>query len=172
METTGIPDNHWYAIYVRPRHEFQVFGRLSKTGVEAFLPTVERLSKWKDRKKLIEFPLFPGYLFVHINKDSKDRLAILKTKGVVRFLGVSPNKPATIPDEQIDSLKRLVESKEALEPYPYLKEGERVRIKGGPLAGIEGMLVKKIRQHLLILSVDVLQQGVSLEIDASDVEKI
>jgi transcription antitermination factor NusG len=172
METTGIPDNYWYAIYVRPRHEFQVFGRLAKTGVEAFLPTVERLSKWKDRKKLIEFPLFPGYLFVHINKDSKDRLAILKTKGVVRFLGVSPNKPATIPDEQIDSLKRLVESKEALEPYPYLKEGERVRIKGGPLAGIEGMLVKKIRQHLLILSVDVLQQGVSLEIDASDVEKI
>lgn len=172
METTAIPDNHWYAIYVRSRHEFQVLGRLAKTGIEAFLPTVERLSRWKDRKKFIEFPLFPGYIFVHINKDSKDRLAILKTKGVVKFLGVSSNKPETIPDEQIISLKRLVESKEAIEPYPYLKEGERIRIKGGPLAGIEGILIKKIRQHLLILSVDVLQQGVSLEIDASEVEGI
>src|SRR4030067_1619730 len=135
MGTTGISDIHWYAIYVRPRHEFQVFGRLAKTGIEAFLPTVGRLSKWKDRKRLVEFSLFPIYIFVHINKDSKDRLATLKIKGVIKFLGVSSNKPENIPDEQIVSLKRLVENKGALEPYPYLKEGERVRIKDGPLAG-------------------------------------
>jgi len=141
-------------------------------GVEAFLPTVDKMRKWKDRKKLVTFPLFPGYLFVHTTKDNNSLLRVLKVKGVVRMLCTLPGEPDAIPDEQIISLQKLVENREALDPYPYLNEGEKVRISSGPLSGIEGMLVKKLDKHVLVLSVDVLQQGVALTINASDVEKI
>lgn len=172
METIQNNGLHWFAVHVRSRHEFRVFDRLTQAGIEAFLPAVERLSRWKDRKKLIDFPLFPGYLFVRISKDYHDMLAVLKTNGVVRFLGLIPGEPEPVPDDQISSLKKLVENKEALDPYPFLIEGQRVRIRKGPLAGVEGLLVKKHDKHLLVLSVDILQQGVSLEIEASEVEEV
>jgi len=163
---------HWYAVYVRSRHEFKIFNRLTESGIETFLPVVERLSRWKDRKKLVSFPLFAGYLFVHISKDYNDILSVLKTHGVVRFLGIVPGEPEPVPDEQIAYLKKLVESKESLDPYPYLKEGQSVRIKRGPLTGVEGILVERAGKHLLVLSVDILRQGVSLKIEASEVERV
>ncbi len=172
MEQANILERNWYAIYVKSRHEFQVFDRLAMKGIEAFLPTVERLRRWKDRKKLITFPLFPGYLFVHISRSAQEKLSVLKISGVVRLLCTVPGEPDPIPDEQINSLKKLIENKEALDPYPYIDKGQRVRIKGGPLRGVEGILVEKLDKHLLVLSVDVLRQGVALTIDASDVEKI
>ncbi|MBI5409041.1 MAG: UpxY family transcription antiterminator [Nitrospirae bacterium] len=172
MEHTNTLTPHWYAVHTRSRHEFYVYEKLKLKGVEAFLPAVERLRKWKDRKKLIEFPLFPGYIFVHIAKDSQSMLSVLKVKGVVRLLCTIPGEPAPIPDEQIASLQRLVQNKEALDPYPYLNEGQRVRIIKGPLIGVEGILVEKLDKHILVLSVDVLRQGVALTITASDVEKI
>ena len=170
MKLNNISELYWYAIYVKSRHEFHVFERLSSANIDAFLPTMERLSKWKDRKKMVSFPLFPGYLFVHINKSYNNILTVLKTNGVVRFLGISPREPEPIPEEQIISLKRVVESKELLDPYPYLKEGQRVRIKRGSLAGLEGILVEKTGAHSLVISVDILRQGVSLKVDASEVE--
>lgn len=172
MQLTDTADLYWYAIYVRSRHEFKVLERLTKSGVEAFLPVVERFSRWKDRQKLVSFPLFPGYLFIHIPKIYEDMLAILKTHGVVRFTGMIPGEPESVPEDQINSLKRLVESKESLDPYPYLKEGQRVRIRRGPLAGVEGILVERSGLHILVLSVDILQRGVSLKIDASEVEPL
>jgi transcription antitermination factor NusG len=172
MEEAGILEPKWFAVHTRSRHEFQVSERLTLKGIEAFLPTVERLRKWKDRKKLIDFPLFPGYLFVHIPKRPQDILSVLKVKGTVRLLSSAPGEPEPIPDEQIISLKKLVENKEALDPYPYLTEGQKVRIRRGPLSGVEGILVEKLDKHMLVLSVDVLRQGVALTIDASDVEKI
>lgn len=129
MQLIETPELYWYAVHVRSRHEFKVLDRLTRAGIDVFLPVVERLNKWKDRKKLVSFPLFPGYLFVHIHKIYDTMLAILKTPGVVRFIGIIPGEPEPVPNEQIDSLKRLVESKENLDPYPYLKEGQRVRIK-------------------------------------------
>jgi len=165
-------DLRWYAIHVRSKHEFRVLERLTKAGIDAFLPVFERLSRWKDRKKLISFPLFPGYLFVRIRDIYHETLAVLKTPGVVRFLGLLPSKPEPVPEEQITSLKRLIEDKIHLDPYPYLKEGERVRIKSGPLDGIEGILVERLGQHMLVLSVDILQKGVSLKIDAAEIEPI
>lgn len=162
----------WFALHVRARHEFQVWERLIRVGVEAFLPTIERLRRWKDRKKVVTFPLFPGYLFVHIPKRAQDILSVLKIKGVVRLLGSEPGVPDSIPDEQIISIKRVVEGKEALDPYPYLKEGHRVRIKNGPLAGVEGILVERLDHHMLVLSVDILRQGVALKIEALEVEKV
>jgi len=172
MKLADVSELYWYAIYVRSRHEFQVRERLTKTGIDVFLPVVERLNRWKDRKKIVTFPLFPGYIFVHIKKNYDNMLDILKMQGVVRFLGLVPSEPEPVPDEQVIALKRLVESKEALDPYPYLKEGQRVRIKKGPLAGVEGILTERTGHHILVLSVDILQQGVSIKIDASEVESI
>lgn len=172
MKLADVSELYWYAIYVRSRHEFQVRERLTKTGIDVFLPVVERLNRWKDRKKIVTFPLFPGYLFVNIKKNYDDMLDILKMKGVVRFLGLIPSEPESVPNEQVIALKRLVESKEALDPYPYLREGQRVRIKKGPLAGVEGILTERTGHHILVLSVDILQQGVSIKIDASEVESV
>ncbi len=172
MEQIGALEPKWYAVYVRSRHEFQVFKRLTMKGIEAFLPTVERLRKWKDRKKLIAFPLFPGYLFIHIPRGAQEILNILKIKGVVRLLSSVRGELDPIPNEQIISLRKLVENKETLDPYPYLNKGQWVRIKKGPLNGVEGILVEKLGKHILVLSVDVLRQGVALTISASEVEKI
>ena len=84
--------------------------RLKKSGVETFLPAVERLSRWKDRKKLINFPLFPGYIFVHMNKIYEAMLTVLKTRGVVRFLGIVPGEPEPVSEDQIISLKSLLKT--------------------------------------------------------------
>lgn len=162
----------WYAIQVKSRHEFKVQERLNKIGTVVFLATVERLQKWKDRKRMLSFPLFPGYVFVNINKTNKEMLAVLKTHGVVRFLSMIHGEPEPVPEEQIVFLKRLIESKESIDPYPYLKTGQRVRIKKGPLAGVEGVLDKRDGYHAIIILVDILRQGVSLKIDASDVESV
>ena len=172
MEPVNTSPQRWYAVHTKSRHEFQAIERLNQKGINAFLPTVERLRKWKDRKKIISFPLFPGYLFVNISKDSQSMLSVLKVKGVVRLLCTLPGEPDPIPDEQILSLQRLIENKADLDPYPYLNEGQKVRIIKGPLSGVEGILVEKLDKHLLVLSVDVLQHGVALTISASDVEKI
>lgn len=172
MDHIDKPEPHWHGIHVRSRHEFQVTDRLALKGIETFLPTVERLRKWKDRKKLIAFPLFPGYIFVHTTKETNNLLNILKVKGVVRMLCTIPGEPDIIPDDQIASLIKLVDNKEELDPYPYLNEGQRVSIIKGPLAGVEGILVEKLDKHILVLSVDVLRQGVAVTINAADVEKI
>ena len=171
MNQTDTLPLQWYAIHVRSRHEFQIFDRLKLKGIEAFLPTVEKLRKWKDRKKLVTFPLFPGYLFVRITKDARNMLEVLKIKGVVNMICTLPGEPSPIPDDQVTALKTLVENGEELDPYPYLTEGQNVRIVKGPMAGIEGILVEKLDKHCLVLSVDVLQQGVALTINAADVEK-
>lgn len=160
----------WYALHVRSRHEYRVRDQLTGAGIEEFLPLVERLRRWKDRKKLVSFPLFPGYLFVHINANYETLVNILKIPGVVRFLGVIPTQPSPVPDAQINSLRKLSEAKTPLDPYPYLKEGQRVNIVRGPLAGASGFLVEKRDRHLFVVAVDILRQGVSVKIDASDIE--
>jgi transcription termination/antitermination protein NusG len=163
---------HWYAVHVKSRHEFTVSERLMQAGIEVFLPSIERLHKWKDRNKLVRYPLFPSYLFVHTSRSHHDRLAILRTQGVVNILGVIPGEPDPIPDEQILSLKKVIESKTYLDPYPYLTKGQKIRIIKGPLAGIEGIFIDKAGQHKLILSVDLLSQSAAVTIQASEVEKI
>lgn len=172
IEYLDTINKDWFGIHVKSRHEFKILRMLIKTRVEAFLPVVERLRKWKNMTKCISFPLFPGYIFVNIQKDYRSILNILKIKGVVRFLCTVPGEPEPIPREQIDSLKRLVENKEIIDPYPYLKEGQKVRIKKGPLAGVEGVLTERHGRHFLVVAVDIIQQGVSVKVCASDVEPI
>lgn len=163
---------HWYAVYTQSRHEQKVYERLFNKNIEAFLPLIERWSRRKDRRKRINVPLFPGYLFVRTSMDAYTHLEILKTNSVVRILG-NDGKPTPIPDEQIFAVQALIKNGITATPCPYLKEGMRVRVVNGPLVGIEGILLKtQHKKHRLILSVDMLKESVSVEIDELDVEPI
>ncbi len=163
---------NWYAVYTRSRHEQKVNESLERKKIETFLPLIERWSRRKDRRKKIRVPLFPGYLFIHSDMDPHTHLEILKTKSVVRIL-CNEEKPATIPDEQIHAIQVLIKNGVAVTPIPYLKEGMRVRVVNGILTGIEGILLKaKPNKHRLVLSVDLLKEAVSVEIDELDIEPI
>ena len=162
----------WYAIYTRSRHEQKVYDRLSRKSIETFLPLMERWSRRKDRRKRISLPLFPGYLFVRVEMDSQTHLELLKTNSVVRVL-CNDDRPAPIPDKQIHAIQIMIKNGMAVTPYPYLKEGMKVLVVNGPLTGMEGILLKtKPNKHRLVLSLDLLKESVSVEIDETDVEPI
>ena len=160
-------DARWFAIWTRSRHEKRVRDQLAKKAVEVFLPTIGRWSHWKDRKKKVDWPLFPGYCFARIEPD--DRLAVLKCDGVVSIIGTN-GVPTPIPDVEIESVRQLVDSELSYDPCPLIKEGERVKVTHGPLAGVVGRLVRKGAHARLMLSVDLIGQAVSVEVDASDVK--
>ena len=163
--------HNWYAVYVRSRHEFKIEKELSGKGITMFLPVVRMRRRWTDRKKMVEFPLFPGYLFAFIDKGSEEKKTVLRARGVVRYVCMRAGEPEPVAETQVNSLRKLIENDIRLDPYPYLKEGEKVRIRSGPLAGLEGILVRKEENCLLVLSVDILQKGAALKIDASEVER-
>jgi transcription antitermination factor NusG len=157
----------WYAIWTRSRHEKLVRDQLEQKRLEVFLPTITKWSRWKDRKTQIEWPLFPGYCFVRL--DGTNRLPILKCEGVVTIVGTEGH-PSPIPAVEIDSIRRLIESELAFDPCPLIKEGMMVEVKAGPLKGVVGRLIRKGTRARLILSVDLIGQAVSVEVDAADVK--
>jgi transcription antitermination factor NusG len=149
-----------------------VYKHFIKKEIETFLPLIERWSHRKDRRKRISLPLFPGYLFARTPMDAHAHLEILKTDSVVRILG-NDGKPIPIPDEQIFAIRVLIKSGMAVTPCAYLKEGMKVQVVNGPLIGVEGILLKtQPQKHRLVLSVDLLKESVSVEIDEVDVEPI
>lgn len=158
----------WYAVQTRSRFEQVVRAELSVKGVENYFATYQELHQWKDRKKLVEVPLFSGYVFVRFQDEDEALLQILRTTGVVRILGAAGIEP--IPDEEIDSIRRLLRSANRCFPHPFIREGAWVRVRRGVLAGIEGRLVRVKSQARLVLSVDLLSQSVATEVDARDVE--
>ena len=162
-----MSDPHWFALWTRSRHEQVVREQLEQKGVEAFLPTVTRWSRWKDRKKKIDWPLFPGYCFARFNPG--DRLPVLKCTGVVNIISFE-GEPAPIPDHEILGIRQLVESDLAYDPCPLIREGAMVEVKSGPLKGVIGRLVRKNDKARLVLSVDLIGQAVSVEVDAADVK--
>jgi transcription antitermination factor NusG len=157
---------HWYALRTRSRHEKVVRDQLVHQGLEPLLPTVKRLSQWKDRKKEVEVPLFSGYCFVRL--DWNQRLPVLKTTGVVDIVG-GGHRPEPIPDEEISSLQTLMTSVLPYDPHPYLQEGMVVEVIRGPLQGIRGILLRKDKRHRLVLGVRLIQQAAAVEIDTSDI---
>jgi transcription antitermination factor NusG len=157
----------WYAVWTRSRHEQVVREQLQQKQIDVFLPTVAKWSRWKDRKKKIDWPLFPGYCFARF--DPRDRLAILKCTGVVSIVSVE-GEPAPIPEHQIEGIRRLIESDLAFDPCPMLREGMMVEVVHGPLKRVIGRLVRKNEKARLVLSVDLIGQGVSVEVDAADVK--
>ena len=161
---------HWYAVTTRSRHEKVVAEQLWQKQIECFLPLRQVISKWKDRKKKVQFPLFPGYLFVHVPIQER-RLDILKVPSVVRIVGCE-GEPVVIPEMQIQAVKRLVFSTLPCDPYPYIVKGDRMEIIRGPLKGLQGILIEKKGVYRFILSIDLIQQAVACEIDACDVVKV
>ena len=159
-------DVRWYALWTRSRHEQVVREQLERKRVQAFLPTVTRWSRWKDRKKKIDWPLFPGYCFARFNPQ--ERLPVLKCTGVVNIVSVE-GEPAPIPEWEIDGIRQLVESDLAYDPCPLIREGMLVEVMHGPLRGVAGRLVRKNEKARLVLSVDLIGQAVSVEVDAADV---
>src|SRR5262245_36923827 len=158
----------WYAIWTRSRHEQVVRDQLRQKSIDAFLPTIPKWSRWKDRKKKIDWPLFPGYCFARFNPG--DTLPILKCTGVVSIVSVE-GRPAPIPDWELESIRVLVGSALHYVPCPLIREGMMVEVIHGPLRGVIGRLVRKDSPRArLILSVDLIGQGVSVEVDASDVK--
>ena len=156
----------WYALWTRSRHEQVVREQLEQKHVEAFLPTVTRWSRWKDRKKKIDWPLFPGYCFARFN--ARERLPILKCTGVVSIISFE-GEPAPIPEHEIDSIRTLIDSELAYDPCPMIREGMMVEVVHGPLKGVIGRLIRKGAHARLVLSVDLIGQAVSVEVDAADV---
>ena len=161
-----MSEGHWYALWTRSRHEQVVREQLERKQIETFLPTVTKWSRWKDRKKKIDWPLFPGYCFARF--DALERLPILKCTGVVNIISFD-GEPAPIPEHEIDGIRQLVESDLAFDPCPLIKEGMMVEVMHGPLRGVIGRLVRKNEKARLVLSVDLIGQAVSVEVDAADV---
>jgi transcriptional antiterminator NusG len=161
------PDNlHWYALRTRSRHEKLVRDQLDKQGIEPLLPTVKRLSQWKDRKKEIEVPLFSGYCFVRFSRQEK--MPVQKVTGVVEIVG-SGSRPEPIPEQEIDALRRLMASVLPYDPHPYLQEGMQVEVVRGPLQGVQGILLRKQKRHRLVIGVRLIQQAAAVEIDVNDI---
>ncbi|ODS34469.1 MAG: transcription antitermination protein NusG [Candidatus Scalindua rubra] len=161
---------NWYAIHTRSRHEKQVDLFLSEKGIETFLPLIHTLSRRRDRKKYVDIPLFPGYLFVYAEKEHLD--SVKYTRGVARIIGTDINEPTPIPDKQILDIKSIMETDVKLDPFPYLKKGRWVRIKAGPLRGVEGILVERKGHYKIVIRIDLLQKGAAAEVYIADVEPI
>jgi transcription antitermination factor NusG len=158
----------WYAVYTRSRHEKLVDRELNKKGIETFLPLRKVMHHWSDRKKIIEEPLFKGYLFVHTSLHN--RLTILNTVGAVCLVGRSMAEPLEVPEKELFAVRRFVEKEIQIDPFPYLKIGERVYIRSGPFKGVEGFVVRKDKHCRLVISLDLLMQSVSIQIDEACVE--
>jgi len=159
----------WYAVHTRSNFEKRIAGELDRKGIETFLPVFREMHRWKDRKKVVETPYFPSYVFARIEDQPEQRLNVLRTIGAVRILGAGCDIEP-IPDPEIERLQRLVESDLSACHHPFLKEGARVRVKTGPLRGVEGLLIQFKNQNRLILSLNLLARSVATEIDLCDVE--
>ena len=157
----------WYAVYTRSRFEQVVKRQLDFKGVNSFLPLYSKISEWKDRKKGVCWPLFPGYLFVQIS--ARERLDVQKSIGVVSIVG-NREGPVEVPEQQITAIRTFVENGLKYDPHPYLKVGKRVRVADGPLAGVEGILVRKKNRSLFVISVEMIQRSVSVELESWKVE--
>jgi transcriptional antiterminator NusG len=160
------PDERWYAAYIVTRHEKVVAQQLLRRGLESFLPLYRATRRWKNRRAQVELPLFPGYLFVRIN--IVERVRALEVPGVVHIVSVR-GEPVALPDGEIESLRTAMQLRTS-EPCSYLASGQRIRIKAGPLQGLEGVVVRQDRQTRIIVSVDFIQRSTAVELWPEDLE--
>ena len=163
-------DESWFAIEVRYRFEKKAQRQLVEKGFETFLPVRRELRRWSDRKKSTEVPLFPGYVFVRLDVSRLNRLCVLQTEGVLGFVGSHPDA-AKIPEAQIRDLQSLLTKKMSCSLRPFLKVGQRVRIRGGSLDGIEGILSENNKQSLII-SIEAIERSLAVEIKGYEVEPV
>jgi len=159
----------WYAVYTSANHEKGVAEQLTCRSIEQFLPLYESIRRWKDRRKLLQLPLFPGYVFVRL--ALRNRLQILQIPGVVRIVG-SNGAPTPLFDEEIESLRRALKNEIRAEPHPYLSKGRRVRITAGPLAGRDAIVIRHKGKQRVVISTELIHRSIMLDIDILDVVPI
>lgn len=161
----------WYAVQTRPRFEKKVHSTLLNKGLDVFLPLSKQIRRWSDRRAQIEVPLFPCYLFARIVPLPANRLLILRASGVISFVGTH-GQGIPIPDSQIENLQILANSNVATCEYPYMKLGQRVRIRGGCLEGVEGVLLARDGDSKIVVSVDAIQRSLAISMNGYDVEPV
>lgn len=165
----------WYAVHTRSRHEDQVFLGLTQKSYHAFLPKLEVWSKRKDRRKRIQIPMFPGYLFVELfSLENETKLDVLKTFGVVRILGKPRgSEPIAVPDAKIDAIQRIVQSKVEVQQFQYPKVGEPARIIDGPFKGVEGLVLKTdYDKEIFVISIELLQRSVAIKLEGFQISRL
>lgn len=160
---------YWFALRTRSRHEKKAAREITAKGFSSFLPLVTRKQRWSDRIKTVELPLFPGYVFVQTDGTAEKQVSVLRSTGVVGFVG-NNGRGTAIPTEQIDSIRNIVEQGVPFTLYPYLRVNQRVRIKGGSLDGVEGTLLAKNSDHSLIVSIDLIQRSVAIRVSGYELE--
>jgi transcription antitermination factor NusG len=163
----------WHALWTRSHCEQLVHHQLAAKGFDLFLPTIDQWSRRGGLRHLIRVPMFPGYVFLHRVMDKASYVEVLKARGLVQVLGGRWDRLATVPDAEVDAIRRIVDAGLPALPYPYLREGQRVRITRGPLADLEGILVRtKPNRGLLVVSVNLLQRSVAAHVDCTSVVPI
>jgi len=163
-------DPYWFAVHTRSRHEKQVDSFLKEKCIYSFLPLIKTLSRRKDRSVFVDLPLFPGYLFVNIPLDNV--FNVITTRGVVRIIGTDHFTPTPISEKQVNDIKILVNSNVKLDPYKYLQSGTKIRVKAGPLMGLEGILLKRKANYRVVVSIDLLQRATAAEVCIADIEPV
>lgn len=166
-----IVSSEWYAIQTFPRHEKSVTKQFERSGIETLLPLCKQVHRWSDRRKVVHLPLFPCYLFARLSDPNRERVRLLRTTGVVGFVG-NGREALSIPQAQIQHVRTLVTSSADYDPFPYLRAGQRVRIRDGALQGLEGILMRAPEGHSVVLSVDLIQRSVAVRIEGYNLETI
>ncbi len=159
----------WYAAYTSANHEKRVAEQLVQRSVEYFLPLYQSVRCWRDRRVRLQLPLFPGYVFVRI--ALQHRLEVLQIPSIVRLIGFN-SIPTALPDEEMEALRNGLAQQLRAEPHPYLTVGRRVRIKSGPLRGLEGILVRRGGERRAVLSVDLISASIIVDINSTDLESL
>jgi transcription antitermination factor NusG len=167
----SLPVERWYAVHTRSRHEKEVAAQLAQKGIAHFAPTMREVHRWSDRRAVVDVPLFACYTFVRAALSGGTRLAVLNTPGVLRFVGFSQG-PEPIPDAEIEAIQTVLATNAPFSPTAFVKVGERVRVRGGALDGIEGVLVGRNGNRQLLVSIELIQQSITVSLSGYDLERI
>ena len=165
-ERDAAAEVRWYVAYTSANHEKRVAQQLTWRSVEHFLPVYESVRRWKDRRVPLQLPLFPGYVFVRL--ALRDRLRVLAVPGVARLVGFD-GRPTVVPAEDIEAIRACLEGKRDVQPHPYVQCGQRVRVLRGPLAGFSGIVLRQRNRTRFVVSFDVLERSVSVELEGTEV---
>jgi transcription antitermination factor NusG len=160
---------HWYALYTCANHEKRVAAELHARTVEHFLPIYRSVRRWKDRRVTLDLPLFPGYVFVHL--ALRNRLDVVKIPSVVRLVGFN-GLPTALPDTEMEIMRSGLSDRLRAEPHPFLTVGRRVRVLSGPLAGLEGIVLRRKKQLRFVISLDLIMRSVAVEMNAANLRSL
>jgi transcription antitermination factor NusG len=170
-ELQALVEPRWYAAYTSANHEKRVADQLAGRGVESYLPQYDSVRKWKDRKVQLRMPLFPGYVFVHV--ALQNRLNVLQVRGVAYLVGFG-GRPAAVPEEEFARIRGFLQKGLHAEPYPYIDivAGRRVRVRNGPLEGMEGIVARRKNGNRLVVSLELIQRAIAVDLDGADLEAV